>query len=1712
MNAMDNNEGTPDYTKLQGKLQGITESHAYTNSDFASGYILAAGNHDIANGDISPVEDQTSWMEQIARSGGAVAGAWLGVKAGAAAGAAIGGVGAIPGAIAGGVIGAVTGYDWRFTAATAISGVSQAVNSAVELTSFVPGDWVDSRPLDPHDIMANLDDDLNQYYAQHEDAVDAAGFVVGSIVPGMAGIKAYKGAVEGAKMYNRSGSMLQAFSAGKVGYNMEAATGLLGGTQARLLQAATAEMATSGEMFSFMNANLIGSIAAGAGEQAIQAMAFEIGAQVAMNQSPLLANQDFSDIAINVLHAGMLGGAVGGVFEAASTGFKVKSFLGIRDKALRGHEFESGIQAGTPLDEQIIHKYDSQFNLDSTPAPGYEELSAKKQVGTISKLQDNVRQIFQKINGDRDAQIANMFHEEVSLSTNTLQASTLTLGLKDFSRLGELTSIEKELMQAQTSLKKALPITPEQQALLDTHSIKYVKLWGEGAEVGSKVLAEPPKFTSIWDTLKSGQSIKVTANDVRVGTNVYKAELNKIHDIRSINTVAEANARDLWAIHSGPLPDGHLIGEFDPALLRKAYADLGNAETGVSSIRVQHADGSISTLTSAEDALLQLKASVKLAQDEMLVKAVTAQGGQLSSTEAIASALNIKTPYLERTVVNEQNLFSDLHAMQDYAASYAKKVEPVSAKLAEAPSSILLRPQTIKAVYNTGKLDEQMANALPIMTYMKERQVLYRQDADRAAASITGDYHEQLFDIPEGAIREITKAKVGGGTISAANSAYGSTGAMFERIGHVVNKMKTDASNRVISTWDPISYKLLGDTPSATEFAIIQNKIQSMPDRYILDTQSQGLIHRDVARFREEIAAGKTPKDVKRIDPNSPDVIPITNKAAYDTLVEHVRLNDERIPKFNNIRALNSPGHLYEKGTVYFPNPDLNQYPYFALVTDSAITGTGQAKMIYAATPQKLEELIALVPEEFRAGVIKKPNALTGPEMDRWHKAVGEYKRAETMSENYFDAALYRSGSAAPYIPQMDAKLVVDNLKDWHIKQEHLLLREAVALKYAPEFHELRSLADRDINIANAKFQWGKGEKATAKDAMNSDSAYMSYIRTALDIPNGEAIPLRATQDFLDRKISEVWNGINKAFSASTSPADLDKINDMVQAAGIKTISYDVQNMALANHQIPRGALSTFTRRGNAILASIILKPDVLNAVNNMVGSLVLMAPETHSVLEAIKAGNKEAVGELINVAHIVIPDTQHTLLSSAKLMHNAVKMAQDPAMRKWAMDRGLSVRHSQEVSDMVDTLALTGKEYNLDLEGKITLAYDKAMRLGKWAEEKTGNSYAEEMTRLTSALVMKQLTDVAVKHGHMSENLAESYIQTFVNRANGNYLASQRPMMFNGPVGQSVGLFQTYMTNLIQQSLRHVATGGQKSAALMLGLQGTIYGMASLPGFQQINTNLVGMAAGNSDHKDVFSVMYNAMDKNKADWVMYGALSNSLGLIHPDLKLNMYVRGDVNPRNISIIPLNPADYPIATASAKFFGNVYDTMDKLTTQGSGKATTLLQGLEHNGLSRPLSGLAQVMEAFTNPEWKSFSTFNSGSLVSANDLISVMNLARLTGAKPLDDAKAIDESFRQVAYKAKEHDSIQRLGEVIKSSVLANEAPSDEQLHKFQKEYVKLGGKQEGFNKFMANAYKDANVSVSTRLSEKLNSPESIKMQMLMGGRKANDFSKLVEPE
>jgi len=1066
-------------------------------------------------------------------------------------------------------------------------------------------------------------------------------------------------------------------------------------------------------------------------------------------------------------------------------------------------------------------------------------------------------------------------------------------------------------------------------------------------------------------------------------------------------------------------------------------------------------------------------------------------GANVTNSAELARRLNMRVAAVEKRPLTSHSAEDNYLANQSFALEHNARMQKVGVPVSSNPYDVLLKPQHVKMGYDITAIKDLDGNVLEGIAAIKQKQVIFRASAERTFAEAFGEAAKNFFRMPEDVTLKATTQGAGAGFNSFANGAYGSPAAHFESIGAQTHNLITARANSVHAALEPHLQAIAKDLDATLELSTILNRVRMTPEKYVLNEDGTALILRGLKNQDPK-------KPYIKGDANAADELLIKNESVQAFIAQHIATNGERVSKFQSFRNQAGLQDRTDPATFYAPPVDPKRYPHFAFVVDESVTGTGHVKMIHAATERELDLLASKVPSEGGLKVRFKNDT------ERFHEAYGDYMADAALHENYIDSALHRAGVSAQYFPVTDGRKLVDDIMNWHVQKERQLVREGVSLLYSKEFEEFRNLGDQYTRLATSKY----GRHSMVAHAEESiKNPYVDYIKTALDIGKGTDSRLWTPLNVqLDQKISNIWNSVTGTMLKTKSVEELEKVNAVMRDAGIKTAVYDALTDGLANHTAPRGVLSSFVQKANAILASVTLRPDVLNAVNNIVGSIVPTSVEMRAVLAGIEKGDAAAVGDLASIAKVRIPGTQHDILSPTKLVSNAIRNWFDPLLRENAFRDGFTSRHSMEYQSIVDDVSLRGSESVSELNARIKSAYDKAMKFASVAEKYSGNKFAEEFTRFISADIMRQITDVAVKHGTLEPALAKSYIQTFVNRTQGNYLASQRPLMFQGPIGQAIGLFQTYQVNLIQQLLRHVAEGNGKNAAMMMGLQGSIYGMHGLPAFDVLNTHLVGNAAGNPEHHDIISTAYGALGKEGADWLVYGGASNVLGLLHPDLKMNLYTRGDINPRQLSIIPTNPADVPIINASTKFFGNLADITGKLASGHSNPFVTVMEGLEHNGVNRPLAGLAQTLEALGNPALQSFSSSNKGNLSATNDLLTLVNFGRILGAKPMDEAIAIDAGFRKSVYQASDAAKREKLGEVIKTSLIGGKNPDPEDIPYFMEEYAKSGGKQENFNKYMVNLYKSANTSQANEIAKALKTPYAKSMQEIMGGRSMKDFS------
>jgi hypothetical protein len=1550
---------------------------------------------------------------------------------------------------------------------------------------------------------------MGQFYKDNQAGVDLAGFMISAIVPGSAGVK----------MLNMGQSSLRgAMGAGKYGSSMGKAFGLLAlPNKEQKLAKAIGEVVNGSAAGGVLSRNSLKAMGAGLHQGALESLFFETAVTATMFKSPILENQDFGDFVFNVAFGAGIYGFVSGGVDAIKINRSIKAATDETALVSRPYTSIEEPAAGTTRSsDKLILDYSQQAAIPPV-APLSDPILVNKLTrqaeAKVTKLDNRVRKEYGVLTQGDEKVADALFAGFKGTSIQTKQASLF--GLEEVTAFSVKSPKASRAKDLSGKLAKGTQTEAELAEFGASEiSTKFMKTWGEGA---GDVLDDAPLITSLVDTLGKKEFIKVTNTKVTAGKKSYVfpdpakklAKGAKPWNILGADAL-EANAAYMHAANLdtfAPTAKKPLTIDVDNIpLMEKLLLDLG--EDSLEHVKFTGLGEGEAIGSSLQNFLSNKKLEIA---NLLLEDVVDASGkATMRTQQEIAAVVNVKSSLLDGKILKSSVAdfhVDDILALQSHAAKYNDHlVEQGLRKATDTPINITEVPQTLKLTYDSTDFVGLNNFVTENMAIIKQQQKLYQDATNRVVADVLGQSnYDRLQELTSGNVYSgALPSGSGAGYTHAADGNYGTLASKVNDIGKVTADLEGQSAEKIKEILEPLLYKLGANSDATIEWSSLQQRVRSIEGQYGLNKAGTALEPLETIRWREAaekaVAAGEQPPKQKPLsNPNMETEIPLVTSEVRDLARAHIETNGTRTNGLASLRT--AQGVEFNRSPdAFYPIPvDTKDFPFFASVSDESITSGNHHKTLFAATEQELKAQIDKLKENPHLKIRTKAEA------EEYFESIGQFSYEKSVSNNYLNTEAHRKGVSAPFLVSTDPAKVTNDMLKWHTARERGLVKETVAAKYEVQFAELLRLGDESTNVATSRF--GVGRPSEDLDAIIKNP-FADYIKTALNVKKTADYPWWSTPNKLvDQAFTKMWNTVDDLFSKVKQPSDLYAINKQLEKSGYKGAQYDPQMEIFANHKPNSGKLTNVIQRANSIMATVVLRWDALNAVNNAVSANVLLGAETAAVVRAIDRGDKNAAGALAEVARIGVPGTDKTIMSPTKMIARSVKkfMAPDNDMQFYR-DNGFITSISKQYSDTLEALAFNPLKDSVDQWGaRVDSLPDKLKKAGDFGEVITGNKLAEEFNRFVAADVMKQMTDVAVEAGVMTGKESLAYINTFVNRTQGNYLASQRPMMFSGPVGQAIGLFQTYQFNLLQQMFRHIGEGKGRDVGTMLALQGTIHGMNGLPGFNAVNTHLIGTASGNTQHKDAYSETYGAFGKQAGDWLMYGAASNGMGLIHPDLKVNLYTRGDINPRHITLVPTDPASVPFVQATGKVLANIFNTGSKLL-EGGDISTTLLQGLEHNGLSRPLAGLAQTLQGFSNPQQASYSTSKRGNVIAANDLLSLANLGRVLGGKPLDEAIAIDATYRFKSYAALDSKRRNKLGAAIKTTLIAGQDPSQDQIESFALDYAKMGGRQEEFGKWFTQLYKTANVSQANALQQNLKSPFSQSMQAIMGGERLQDFS------
>lgn len=1530
----------------------------------------------------------------------------------------------------------------KMAASSVLSGLNSFYNTGVTVGNWFGGDFQEN---DTQGMISAIDDNLGSYYRQNASAADLGGFILGSLIPGLGGVK----------LLNAGQTAIKTAKAtGFVGGNLGKALGVLTPNTQKYVSLASAEINASTTALKLMNTNTTKALASGLWQNTLEAAAFETAVQVTMFKSPVLEQQDLSDIAVNIAVGGVVGGVIGGAFTAAKLRGQVKAAVRAEDAARMPFQSRPAFAEATTDSERIIQlAYDSETVARPIAITGPDgqivnNFSVNKQL-----FEDKVR----KNNNDIRTAINNMAGGDLELGN---VVANVTHGLDSQTTFGNFSGAIKIVRATETTAAESKFVKQVGEGLTPDLPVatRLVKTIGEDA---GTVVADMPTVLSMGDIYKGKDAILAKVRTF--GFSVAK-EWNATK-LTGVTGHMEGEARHIWATHLlKEIPENAKIHITDIPLLERVYKD--EAWGKVKIVQGTGPDLTVVTPGSKAEMWELLKGSKIDTANEILLQMSYKKGLPTEQgTEAAAKIVNTRREFLEGTSSGDE--YSDLLARQSDNAKYLKNIQDKGlTRAAEGSAPTEFLPKYAKVVYaqseNVAATSENIVDA---MVFYKSKQRQYVDAAKNVVAKNLGQLSESLLDISDTALSSASRNGSGAGLFSFENSNYGTLGSSMAVVGSVTSRAM-EAGRKKIGDYLGSTLTRLGNKPEAAlEFESVNQKITRSAKQWQYDETNRAL------------------RSVEKEGVN-PEYIQLQLDETIEAIKAHITLSGSRTSSWKEMNAVR--GHTDVKlDDVYRPiRPDLNQYPHFFFVRDPQVTGTGHMSMVHAASEKELGMLRDRVPNNYE--VIFKTDA------EEFKQARGDYEFSRTLHENYIDSDLKNRGVFSNFFPKSDPQKIIDDVIQQHYRESDVLSRELVRLRYEPQFNWLEDLGQSYSRADTSQF-------ASRREMIENtaDNPYFNYIKTALNISKAPEMGLLYSfNKTLDTAVSKAVGSVRNLFADMKTPAELEQLNASLDKFGMKPAYYDASLHLLANHSAPRGELTKFVRGANNLLSLFTLGLDPLNSLNNAIGANILRMTELKHLTRAINSGDADIAGALGGLSKVATPGTGDTILAPSKLVGKAIQNFWNDTgelMGRYKAD-GLIKDRVEQLKLLVDDFTLKGTESVSELNDKLSKGFSRSrelLEIGQAKGEKlSGNKLAEEFNRFISADVMRQITDIGISKGLMDAATAKSYINTFVNRVEGNILASQRPLIFQGPVGQAIGLFQSYQFNLLQQLFRYSAEGSAKDLGMLLGLQSTMYGLQSLPGFQFVNTHIVGQMSGNQQHRDAYDSVYGIAGRTAGDWMLYGIPSNLLNA-------NIYSRGDINPRQITILPTNMQETPLVAGWGKFLLNMKSTLGNIA-QGGDVWNSLLQGLEHNGVSRPLAGFAQVLSGVGDGTVQS--TAKDGTILYSNDLMSWASLTRMAGGRPLDEAITNDAMFRVKTYEAARKESMRGLKEAVRTTMVGGQIDqSHDQMMQFANRYAYLGGKQANFNKWMMDLYKGANTEQSTLLKSSLNNPHVYKMQLLMGG-------------
>ena len=1046
------------------------------------------------------------------------------------------------------------------------------------------------------------------------------------------------------------------------------------------------------------------------------------------------------------------------------------------------------------------------------------------------------------------------------------------------------------------------------------------------------------------------------------------------------------------------------------------------------------------------------------------------------------------------------------------------------------------KPTVAKLVYDQRQtLDQQQFTSMIEMQKARSAQLQQaHMTSVNSMVSLIPGINPQMFIAPSAGIRpnraaDATELTATQGFVRSANAEYGDVTELMTTLGKTTGHAQSKAAEHIQLVLDRHANSIMANPTSVHEFAFLDSKLrqghyleytprnlmagdtiktylgrvwtakgqpartiarklQALQDAGVMgyldqlvvpQSKTARLYPKDSVRILEEIIDGHklTAAKIQKLTHGlKDDVIEVKDS----NVVQYYRTKTDQIQPMlvglsKAAAAMKGKTVDWDQRVWYPGRQDRAAAKHILYVQLKNQEGNGNKAMgmIMGATPEALAaKRIALENKYGNEVRIYDQQAAEIALKNR----LAVYDEGLHVDDYFMNYGFKKEGIAYDMIPTVDPKMVQNQLADMKA-QASGAIKQLMRSAYADEFNALEYAHERTVLATGA---FGENAKKLA-----GSSTYSRLLNLGLNQTDPNFFSKWSeVQRRVDTAFSSVYHAITGVGKGDKAVADYEEMNKLAKQYGLPMV-FDglvgevLQQTRAATPEILREAIPKL----NWAASTLMLRLDLVQPIASVASFPILAAPEIKHLIEALPELRKQQVMSMINVTN---PENGMVEHSSLRLMmKSAENWHKSPELRARYADMGLLTNVTREYHEAVNAIAIDNEVWKQGMTGikkAIVTVTDKMSVI---------NDSSEEFLRFMAADIPRQVLEA----GGITGDVADMAIRTFQNRVIGNYTYSQRPVLFQGWAGQAIGLFQTYQFNLIQQLLRHMGAGPARAGAMM-ALQASIFGTKSLPGFDLLNQHIADNTGGEND---IYSTMAQATSNTTAEWALYGMGSNLLRPFFGD-SLDISSRGNINPRSPTIIPApwNPEEWVAFSMATKFWGSISTASNNLAG-GADVWPTIVEAVSHNGLNRPLQGLAEIIAGQR--------TTNAGTfLLSTEDLNWLQMGARLMGSRGINETIAVDAYYRSNQMETARQEKLNGVAQATRLMMQDGDFTPDDYTNALRS-YTEAGGNIQNYDKWTHGNFMRASTSDVWKMSQSHHTPEGRYYQAVMGA----DVEKYINP-